>query len=102
MVRSRTAFVTRSRVSGFGVAATYPRTVRLTVLEPAEWRPLEAAHAGRVDRLVAPHLERRARGERHPVEDFLFTYYSLRPAQLRRRHPGAGAGPREAAEGVAR
>jgi len=25
----------------------------------------------------------------HPVEDFLFTYYSYRPAQLRRWHPGA-------------
>jgi hypothetical protein len=72
--------------------------VRLTVLEPAEWRPLEAAHAGRVDRLVAPHLERRARGERHPVEDFLFTYYSLRPARLRRWHPGAGVVLRDAPE----
>jgi hypothetical protein len=27
---------------------------------------------------------------RHPVEDFLFSYYSTTPAQLRRWHPGAG------------
>ena len=26
----------------------------------------------------------------HPVEDFLFTYYSYRPAALRRWHPGLG------------
>ena len=32
-------------------------------------------------------------GAQHPVEDFLFTYYSHRPAQLRRWHPGAGVGP---------
>lgn len=47
-------------------------------------------HEQRVDRLVAAHLDRRRRGERHPVEDFLYTYYSHRPAQLRRWHPGAG------------
>ena len=29
-------------------------------------------------------------GVAHPVEDFLFTYYSLRPAALRRWHPGYG------------
>ena len=60
------------------------------VLPAAAWRAREREHADRVDRWVAPHLERRARGERHPVHDFLFTYYSLRPAQLRRWHPGAG------------
>jgi hypothetical protein len=37
-----------------------------------------------------PVLERARRGERHPVEDFLFTYYSYRPAQLRRWSPGIG------------
>nr|WP_260765192.1 3-methyladenine DNA glycosylase [Mycobacterium sp. SMC-4] len=31
-----------------------------------------------------------ARGGPHPVYDFLFTYYSLRPGQLRRWHPGHG------------
>jgi len=43
-----------------------------------------------VDAWITPHLERRRRGGKHPVEDFLFTYYSYRPAQLRRWHPGAG------------
>lgn len=60
------------------------------VLTPAEWLPRRSAHEARIDGLVAPHLARRTSGERHPVEDFLFTYYySHRPAQLRRWHPGA-------------
>ncbi len=33
---------------------------------------------------------RSGRGEKHPVEDFLFTYYSYKPSVLRRWHPGAG------------
>ena len=40
---------------------------------------------------------RPAAAKPHPVCDFLFTYYSLRPRQLRRWHPGYGvvlAGPR--------
>ncbi len=59
-------------------------------LSPAEWEPLAAAHAARVDELVAGHLARRQRREAHPVEDFLFTYYSTRPNQLRIWHPGPG------------
>ena len=47
------------------------------------------AHATRVDAWTGPHLARRARGEKHPVHDFLFDYYSLSPAALRRWHPGA-------------
>jgi hypothetical protein len=65
-----------------------PVVVR-TVPEP-EWRSLERAHEQRVDALTAEHLSRRADGRRHPVADFLFTYYSHRPAQLRRWHPGPG------------
>ncbi|WP_246383550.1 3-methyladenine DNA glycosylase [Nocardioides stalactiti] len=56
----------------------------------AVWRPAAAAHADRVDSYVAPHLERREARIQHPVHDFLFTYYSYRPAQLRRWHPGYG------------
>lgn len=41
-------------------------------------------------RLVEPHLHRRAAGVAHPVHDFLFTYYRVRPNQLRRWHPGFG------------
>jgi hypothetical protein len=60
----------------------------LVVLAPHDWRAREAVHHARVDAMLAGHLERARRGEKHPVEDFLFTYYSHRPAQLRRWHPG--------------
>ncbi|HEX6338479.1 MAG TPA: 3-methyladenine DNA glycosylase [Jiangellaceae bacterium] len=62
----------------------------LTVLSEAEWAARQQAHERQVDGLVSGHLDRRRKGLRHPVEDFLFTYYSYRPAQLRRWHPGAG------------
>ncbi len=64
--------------------------VTLQVLDEATWQARASAHAARVDDFVAPHLARRAERVRHPVHDFLFTYYSQRPAQLRRWHPGFG------------
>ncbi|HYO41498.1 MAG TPA: 3-methyladenine DNA glycosylase [Nocardioidaceae bacterium] len=54
------------------------------------WSARREAHEERVDAWLLPHLERRARRVAHPVEDFLFTYYSQRPAALRRWHPGFG------------
>jgi hypothetical protein len=62
----------------------------MEVLSAEEWRACATAHAARVDAFVAPHLARRESGVKHPVHDFLFTYYSQRPAQLRRWHPGFG------------
>ena len=59
-------------------------------LSAAEWLRRADAHATRADALTAAHRERRSRHERHPIEDFLWTYYSVRPAELRRWHPGAG------------
>ncbi|WP_229399432.1 3-methyladenine DNA glycosylase [Micromonospora okii] len=59
-------------------------------LDLADWQARRRAHEERVDAWLAPHLARRRTGAKHPVEDFLFTYYSHRPAQLRRWHPGAG------------
>jgi hypothetical protein len=61
-----------------------------TILAEPDWRARRAAHERRVDGWLAGHLARRRAGRQHPVEDFLFTYYSYRPAQLRRWHPGAG------------
>jgi hypothetical protein len=57
-------------------------------LSAQEWRDRRAAHESRVDAWVAPHLARS--GRKHPVDDFLFTYYSHRPARLRRWSPGPG------------
>jgi len=39
---------------------------------------------------TGPHRERAARGEQHPVYDFLWHYYSVRPALLERWYPGLG------------
>jgi hypothetical protein len=47
-------------------------------------------HAERVEAFIAPHAERAQVGQPHPVWDFLFSYYSLRPRQLRFWHPGYG------------
>ena len=52
------------------------------------WQAREAAHHARIDPYVEPHLARRLRGEKHPVHDFMFTYYSHSPAKLRAWHPG--------------
>jgi hypothetical protein len=60
------------------------------VLDRPQWEGRSAAHAARVDAMVAGHLARRRTGRSHPVEDFMFTYYSFRPAALRRWHPGPG------------
>lgn len=59
-------------------------------LEPGEWRALEQAHQDRADALSLGWRQRQQRGEKHPVDDFLFTYYPLRPGLLRRWHPGVG------------
>ncbi len=55
-----------------------------------EWTAAADAHAERADALTAEHRARASRAEKHPVEDFLFTYYSYKPAILRRWHPGPG------------
>ncbi|NUS43468.1 MAG: 3-methyladenine DNA glycosylase, partial [Mycobacteriaceae bacterium] len=56
----------------------------------AAWTARRAAHEARVDALLGDHRARAAAGAKHPVLDFLFTYYSFRPSQLRRWHPGIG------------
>jgi len=70
----------------------------VVVLDRPVWRSRAAAHRARVERWTLPHRERRRRGEPHPVLDFLFTYYSHRPAQLEQWHPGPGVALRGAAE----
>jgi hypothetical protein len=68
------------------------------ILDRPAWQARADAHAARVDEWVQPHLERRRQGVKHPVHDFLFTYYSQRPAALRRWHPGWGVALLDAPE----
>lgn len=60
------------------------------VLAPDEWAHRASTHRDRVDALLAAHPQQTASGEAHPVWQFLFRYYSHKPAQLRRWHPGFG------------
>lgn len=59
-------------------------------MDEAEWVPRAEAHARRVEPWVRRRLDRRARGESHAVEDFLFEYYPYSPAKLSTWHPGHG------------
>ena len=54
------------------------------------WQARAEKHRVRVSEWVNSFLERRSRHLRHPVYDFLFEYYSFRPAQLLRWSPGPG------------
>ena len=70
------------------------------MLAERDWRERQRALETRVRAWTDPHQARTTRGEKHPVYDFLFTYYAFRPAWLRRWHPGpdlalAGAAARE-------
>jgi len=59
-----------------------------TVLAEAAWHERRRAHEQRVRAWTDPHQARTARGEKHPVYDFLFAYYRFRPSWLKRWHPG--------------
>lgn len=60
------------------------------VLSQDDWRARSLAHERRVDASVAAHIHRRDRGLKHPIDDFLFQYYTYKPSQLRVWHPGVG------------
>lgn len=74
-------------VVSMNVERTAPTPTRRLSVEQA--RVERAAHEERADALTAGHRERRQAGRKHPVEDFLFTYYPFSAARLRRWHPGA-------------
>ena len=58
---------------------------------PADvWRAHARAHRARIARRTDPLVALRMRGEKHPVQDFLFGYYTHSPAALQRWHPGPG------------
>lgn len=53
-----------------------------------EWIDRIKAHEERARVWVDPHLDRRSRGEKHPIWDFIFDYYAVRPSHVMRWHPG--------------
>jgi hypothetical protein len=79
-------------VTASGGQPSASKIAPIVTLSRTTWRRHEARHHERVDALTAGYRARKARGEKHPVEDFLWTYYSVKPAELRKWHPGAGIG----------
>ena len=55
-----------------------------------DWTARAAAHAARVGPWADAFVERRSRGLKHPVQDFLFTYYSFAPGKLKQWLPALG------------
>ncbi len=67
-----------------------PTAFTCEILPESDWLERRRAHESRVRVWADPHQARQSRGEKHPVEDFLWEYYSYRPSWLRRWHPGPG------------
>lgn len=57
-------------------------------LAESVWLERAERHEERIRRWTDPHHARVSRGDKHPVWDFLFSYYSFRPAWLKQWHPG--------------
>jgi hypothetical protein len=56
-------------------------------LASSDWKAAACLHAERVSGLADRFLTRRSRGEKHPVEDFLFTYYPFQATRLKQWMP---------------
>lgn len=69
-----------------------------TIWSPEQWRPVQDRHRALTDELTAAARARKAAGLTHPVEDFLFTYYRMRPSTLRHWHPGIAVALQDAPE----
>ena len=59
-------------------------------LNPMQWRTDRSAILAELEPFAAAGEERRSRHVIHPIDDFLFEYYALRPSRLRRWSPGPG------------
>ena len=59
-------------------------------LTRSEWLGRQMRHCARLSPFASERLERMSTHVKHPIDDFLFEYYSFRPAQLLRWSPGCG------------
>jgi hypothetical protein len=62
----------------------------MTRLSLSEWRFHQARHRELLAALARARVERQHAHCQHPVDDFLFEYYSFRPAELLRWSSGVG------------
>lgn len=60
------------------------------ILGQGQWETIAAKHLEVARGFTDGPRYRRARGERHPVEDFLFDYYPYPLALIEQWHPGVG------------
>ncbi len=67
-------------------------------LSSSVWRTKAAAHRELTQHITSAVRERSRAGKKHPIEDFLWTYYSFKPAQFERWHPGFGIALEDADE----
>lgn len=70
--------------------AVEPTVTNLLAMNQPHWLMAREAYLGRVSPWVDDRLKRMSRLQKHPVYDFLFEYYSFRPAHLLRWTPGFG------------
>ena len=59
-----------------------------TYLNLSQWQKLAATHRSEVRKWTEPYRNRKACHQKHPVYDFLFTYYPFSPGKLEQWHPG--------------
>lgn len=57
----------------------------------SEWRARLKSHTTRISPFANERVNRMFDGVKHPVRDFLFEYFSYRPAQLLRWSPGSNS-----------
>jgi hypothetical protein len=59
----------------------------MKLLSREDWTQRAEAHASLVSPMADAFLHRRSLGEKHPVYDFLFTYYTFSPTKLKQWIP---------------
>ena len=64
-------------------------TPSASTLNQSEWRARSAKHRERLAPFAEERLARQAAHIKHPVNDFLFEYFTYRPAELLRWSPGS-------------
>lgn len=62
----------------------------MIALPREEWHRRKRVHEARVAAQADAFVVRRSRGAKHPVHDFLFTYYSFAPSKLKQWVPPLG------------
>jgi hypothetical protein len=68
-----------------------PQTIdELEILSIEKWRALQSTYGSKIQPWVDAFQERRGKGEKHPVHDFLFHYYQCKRRLITEWHPPFG------------